>query len=376
MRQGARIAALVLRLAAASVVTLASGAASADDWDTVLAKARQEGTVVVHGAPGRTYNAALVGAFNKAHPDIKVLFSGSSGATEIAKVLRERQAGIYGWDVWVSGPTGAIGGAKEARFLAPLRPVLRPETTADDKWNGGFEFGWLDTEKKYFYAFDGTIQQPVMVNWDVVSRNDLATLADLLKPQFSGKIVWHDPRLAGTGNGTSQTLFHNLGEEALIALYKQKVVYTTNGHQMAEWIVRGRYPIAIGVQPSELVDFQTQGLGKNVGALPDDYYKEEQISVGFGNVGLVDRAPHINAATVYINWLLSKEGQEAWVKVPRNSRRTDVVPAFPELTPKKDRDYFVGQAEKFTEERLRLQRLAKQVIDGGPPRAGDTGTAR
>ena len=34
----------------------------------------------------------------------------------------------------------------------PLRPVLRPETTADDKWFGGFEAGWMDFEKKIYYS--------------------------------------------------------------------------------------------------------------------------------------------------------------------------------------------------------------------------------
>ena len=363
------IASHAAALAAACLMTVSSATFAADDWTSIVAKAKQEGIVVVHGAPGKTYNAAMVGAFNKAYPDIKVQFSGSGGSAEIPKVIRERQAGIYGWDVWVSGPTGALGMLKESGFFQPLQPVLRPEIVADDKWMGGFAFGWMDNEQKFFYAFDGTIQTPVTVNWDFIAKKDLTTLADLMKPQFSGKIVWHDPRVSGTGNGTSQTLFHNLGEEALIKLYKQNVTFTTNGHQIAEWAVRGRYPIAIGLEPSELNDFKAQGIGKNVETLPASYYKEQQISVGFGNVGLVDKAPHINAATVYINWLLSKDGQEAWVKTPRNSRRTDVTPAFPDMSPKNDRQYFVGQAEKLTAERIRLQQLAKQVIDGVAPRS-------
>ena len=127
---------------------------------------------------------------------------------------------------------------------------------------------------------------------------------------------------------------------------------------------RGRYPIGIGLEPNTLNDYQAQGIGKNVSPLPASYYKIQQISVGFGGVGLIDRAPHINAAKVYINWLLSKQGQEAWVKVPRNSRRMDVEPAFPELTPIQGREYFIGQAEKFTEQRQDLMKVAKEAIDG------------
>ena len=117
-------------------------------------------------------------------------------------------------------------------------------------------------------------------------------------------------------------------------------------------------------------DLQSQGVGKNVKPLPDSYFKVQQISVGFGGVGFVDKAPHPNAAAVYINWLLSKEGQQAWTTLPRGTRRADVTSTLPELTPKKGGNYFVGQAEKFTAERLRVQQIAKQAISGPVPSGG------
>jgi iron(III) transport system substrate-binding protein len=359
-----------LTLAAAAFIALAPTAIAADDWNTTVAKAKQEGIVVVHGGPGKAYNAVLVGAFNKAYPDIKVQFSGANGAIEVPKVLRERQAGIYGWDVWTSGPTTALGTLKESGFFQPLKPVIRPENMADDKWIGGFAVGWMDNDQNFYYAFDGTLQNPVLVNWDVVSKNDLQTLDDLLKPQFKGKIVWHDPRVSGTGNGTSQTLMHNLGEEKLIQLWKHDVTFTINGQQIAEWTVRGRYPIAIGLEPNNLNTFQSQGVGMNVQPLPDSYFKVQQMSVGFGAVGFVDKAPHPNAAIVYINWLLSKDGQQAWTTLPRGTRRADVTTGVPELMPKKGVEYFIGQAEKFTAERLHVQQIAKQAISGPAPSGG------
>jgi iron(III) transport system substrate-binding protein len=341
-----------------------------DDWATVLANAKKEGVVVVHGAPGKGYNHVLVGAFNKAHPDIKVQFSGANSSVEIPKVLRERQAGMFNWDVWVSGPTGALGTLKQAGFFQPLRPILRPEVTADDKWIGGFAAGWMDNGHSLFYAFDGTAQNPVKVNWDVVPRASFTSLADLTKPEFAGKIVMHDPRVSGTGNGSSQTLFHTLGEAGLVKLYKNQVVYTLNGHQVAEWVVRGRYPIGIGLEPNDLNDFQSQGIGTNISPVPDSFFKIQQISVGFGGVGLVDRAPHINAATVYINWLLSEEAQKAWVKLPRGTRHTGVTSEFPDLMPKEGGNYFFGQAENYTAERKRLVKVAREAIDGDIPRSG------
>lgn len=356
-------------LGIAIVLLSMTGALAQDDWNAVVAKAKQEGIVVVHGAPGKNYRAVLVTAFNKAYPDIKVQFSGANGSAEIPKVLRERQAGIFGWDVWVSGPTGALGMLKEAGFFQPLRPILRAEHTADDKWIGGFDAGWMDHERSLFYAFDGTVQNPVKVNWDIVSRESFTSLADLAKPEFAGKIVFHDPRITGTGNGSSQTLFHTLGEEGLVAVYKNRPVFTSNGHQIAEWVVRGRYPIGIGLEPNELNEFQSQGIGRNVGPVPDSFFKSQQMSVGFGGVGLIDRAPHINAATVYINWLLSEDAQREWVKLPRGTRRAGIVSEFPDLVPKQGTDYFFGQSEEYTVERRRLLGVAKEAIDGAAPRS-------
>jgi iron(III) transport system substrate-binding protein len=347
---------------------LASAASAAPDWPAVLAAAKQEGVVVIHGAPGKTYNAAMVAAFNKTYPDIKVQFSGAANAVEMPKVMRERQAGIYGWDVWISGPSTAVGVLKPAGFFEKLRPILRPEITDDSKWVGGFESGFMDLDKELFYSFDGTVQNPLMVNWDVVPKASITSLEDLLKPAFAGKIVWHDPRVNGSGNGASQTLFRNIGEEKLVQLYKNNVVYTMNGHQIAEWVVRGRYPVGIGLEVNDLTEFQAQGLGKNIAPMPPELFTIQQISSGFGGIGFVNRAPHPNAATVYINWIMSREGQEAWVKVPRNTRRTDVTPAFPHLAPVQGRNYFNGQEERYTHERQRLMKVAKEAIDGVAPR--------
>lgn len=359
----------IIAAAMAVSLSLPAGVALAlEDWNTVLAKAKQEGIVVVHGAPGKRYAEALVAGFNKAYPDIRVQFSGASGRTDVPKLLRERKAGIYAWDVWVSGPSTAVGRLKPLGTFQSLRDFLTKDTMDDRHWSGGFDAGWMDKEKKYYYTFDGTTQNPIQINWDYMQKSSITSIKDLIKPEFAGKIVWDDPRFNGSGNGSSQTLFENFGEDFLRALYKQKIVFTTNRRQLAEWVVRGRYPIAIGVGENDLAVFQNQGLGKNVKPLPDSFYKIQQQSSGFGAVGVVDRAPHPNAAAVYVNWLLSKAGQEAWSQVPRNSRRVDVKPGDPGLAPRAGITYFNGQEEARFPTRLRLMEIAKETITAEMPK--------
>src|SRR5207248_2146154 len=60
-------------VAAGALAILAAGltqARAADDWANVVAKAKQEGLVVVHGAPGKSYAKALQDEFSKAYPEI------------------------------------------------------------------------------------------------------------------------------------------------------------------------------------------------------------------------------------------------------------------------------------------------------------------
>jgi iron(III) transport system substrate-binding protein len=359
---------LFLRLIAASAMGVAlvafasGGAAALENWNTVLAKAKKEGVVVVHGAPGKRYRAVFVKAFRKAHPDIKIKFSGASNRVDLPKLLRERKAKIYAWDLWVSGSGTAVGRMKPRGLFQPLEQILTKDTMDDKHWKGGFHDGWMDVEKKFFYSFDGSVQNPIQVNWDVLKKSQFKSIKDLVKPEFAGKIVWDEPRLNGSGNGSSLTIYRNFGEDFLRKLYSQKIVFTSNRRQVAEWVVRGRYPIGIGLGENDLKVFQKQGLGMNVKPLPDSYYKIQQISPGFGSIGFMDRAPHRYAAAVYVNWLLSKKGQEAWAKVPRNSRRLDVKPGDPRLAPIKGVTYFNGQKEIFSKTRYRMQAIAKEVI--------------
>jgi iron(III) transport system substrate-binding protein len=347
---------------ALAVTTGSANAALDEDWKTVLAKAKKEGLVVVHGAPGKRYRKVFLNGFRDAYPDIKIKFSGASNRVDLPKLLRERKAKIYTWDLWISGSGTAVGKMKPRGIFQPLEQILTKETMNDKHWKSGFHDGWMDVEKKFFYSFDGSVQNPIQVNWDIMKKSQLTSIKDLIKPEFAGKIVWDEPRLGGSGNGASLTIFKNFGEEFLRKLYAQKIVFTSNRRQVAEWVVRGRYPIGIGLGENDLKVFTKQGLGLNIKPLPRSYYKIQQISPGFGSIGFIDKAPHRYAAAVYINWLLSKKGQALWAQVPRNSRRTDVEPGERRLAPLAGVTYFNGQKEIFYKTRSRMQTIAKEVI--------------
>ena len=337
-------------------------------WDAAVKAAETEGVVNVHGGPGRAFQTALIDGFAKAFPKIKINYDGAPGREAMPKIVRERQAGIFKWDVYVGGPTSLLPALKPIKALKELRSeLILPEVLNDKAWRDGFDAGWMDVDGKYMYAFDFTEESTVVVNWDFVKPDSLRTAADLMKPEFAKKIVSSDPRLLGDPVSSFQSLHATFGEQFVIDMFsKQTIVFTGNRRQATEWVVRGIHPIGIAIPPDELKSFQAQGLGKNIRPFRVDT-KTAVGGSGFGNVAILENAPHPNAARVYVNWLLSQQGQDGWGKtMERNSRRLDVPPANPEFSPAPCLATMNMQAEKHHPMRDHITQLAKKHISTVP----------
>jgi ABC-type Fe3+ transport system substrate-binding protein len=91
-----------------------------------------------------------------------------------------------------------------------------------------------------------------------------------------------------------------------------------------EWISQGRYAILLAPSSGALAQLTERGV--KVGVLPELKDYGSYLSASFGTAQLVNKAPHPNAAAVFINWLLTKDGQTIWSKTMDHvSRRVDVT---------------------------------------------------
>ena len=131
-------------------------------------------------------------------------------------------------------------------------------------------------------------------------------------------------------------------------------------NQLTEFMVRGRYPIAIGLNALALQDFQAKGVGKNIKTilLPEmDYQSSGSL------VWLINKAPHPSAARVLINWLLTKDAQTAWAKeLQTNSRFVGVEPGEPQTVVPAGLKLQQIDAEDLLPEVVKTQDLSKQLI--------------
>jgi ABC-type Fe3+ transport system substrate-binding protein len=331
-------------------------------WDKILADAKKEGKVAVAGPPGTAYRDVMRG-FEKKYPEIALEFQSFTPTNFTARFSKERQAAQYLWDVYVTGPTGFDISAKKAGDLDPIRPLfILPEVLDEKAWFGGFDKAFLDSEKKYIFAFQAQITPQVLINREFVSEKDLNSIKGLLDLKWKGKIAINDPRVDGAGNGRIALWAGQLGEEFVRSLLKQEVGLSRDDRQLADWLARGKYPIAIGVNETDIAELQKLGVGSKVEPLGGKLAEAWRLSTGWGAARLVNKAPHINAATIYVNWVLSKEGQTAWAStVSRPSRRID-VPRVAGMSPEAGIDYFDIDREERVPLRDKAQEISKSVL--------------
>ena len=351
-------------LAGVGVAALASGptarVTAASEWEQVVAAAKKEGKVAVNTFTGQGY-ARIFKLFSQAYPEIKLDHTNLESDAFAPRLVQERKAGIYTWDVATIPTSTALQVMKQSGVWDPIRPVItQPEARSDASWRGGFEAGFLDRDK-LSYAFTLVRSLGVFVNADQVKVDELRSVKDLLAPTWKGKIVISDPRVIGSTFWPLTVARLALGDGIMKQLLiDQEPVLSRDRNQLSEFMVRGRYPIGIGLNVLAIQDFQSHGVGRNIKThlLPEfDYQSAGSV------VWLLNRAPHPNAAKVFINWLLTKPAQAAWAKeLQTNSRFVGVEPGNPDAVVPPVVKLTQIDSEETLPEVIKTQDLAKQLI--------------
>lgn len=290
-------------------------AAAAQEAAKILAGAESEGKVVVYGAPGPQYRKALVDSFQKSYPKIRVEYFGGAGRDEATKILQEQSAGLHNADVYISGTTNGVVTLKGAKAVEPLPPALYlPEVVNKRAWLEG-DFQWADArEPLTTLMFECGISQMIHVNPKLADPKQFTSYWDMLDSKWKGKIVGTDVRQPGPGGVPSRFIFKHakLGPDYLTRLFRDtEMTLSSDQRQLTDWIAMGKFPVGIFVSDAAVKLAQDQKLP--IVAIPVEQLKEGgPIGPGYGAVSLVAKAPHPQAARLYINWVLSKEGQIAW----------------------------------------------------------------
>jgi iron(III) transport system substrate-binding protein len=351
-------------LAGATAAALVPARAAAQgDWAGIVAAAKKEGGVTVNTFPGDGYKRALK-HFTAAYPDIKLEHTQLHSQDFAPRILRERQANLFTWDLALIPSSTALQVLRPAGVWDPVRPaIVLPEAKDEAGWDGGFEKGFaLVKDRALCYGFVANRGPGVTINTDMVKEDQIRSLKDLLDPKWKGKILLPDVRVMGDTFWPMTAARLTMGDDIIKKLFvDQEPVLSRDNRQVAEFMVRGRYPICIGMNQQILKNFLLQGLGKNLKLM---FFSEmDLMSSSSSTLWLVNRAPHPNAVRVFINWLLTKDAQTQWAKeVEMNSRRVGVEPGNPAYAVPKGAKFMQIDAEENLPEIVKTQDIAKAVI--------------
>jgi iron(III) transport system substrate-binding protein len=314
------VCALLLFFAACSPQTGSPGpatggapAAQQSEWDRVLEAAKKEGVVHVIGLQGNNTREALTEDFTRTY-GIPVEFHADAGPGVAPLVSNEREAGRYNWDVYVLGTTTALAAMFPMGAFDPLDPALIRDDVKDPKnWRGG-EMEFLDPEHRLLIMTPfqrGTL----FVNPNLVQPGEIKSYRDLLDPKWKGKMVMNDPRRAGPAQATFTFFYRHpdLGPDFIRALATQEITILANFQQEVDSVGQGRFPILIGTADAIAEERIRQGVPIQI-VDPRTLKEGSDVSPANGALAIFNRAPHPNAAKVYVNWLLSKEGQSGFAK--------------------------------------------------------------
>jgi iron(III) transport system substrate-binding protein len=294
--------------------TLAAGSAAAyaqSDLSSLVNNAKQEKEVVWYTTTSAGDNQAIVAGFTKKYPFLKVQVLRSTGEKLRQRVLTETSAGQYFSDV-LSVSSMEMGLLKSRNLLQPYDP---PEAE-------GYPANAKDKEKSFtaIYARNFVMGYNTAM---IPEKDRPRDWPDLLDPKWKGKFGIDEEEFEWYG-----TLIDYWGREKaakyMKALAAQQPTLRRGHNLLAQLLAAGEFPVAI-VFPFEIEQLKRRGAPVEWSNASDPIVTS--INVAAHSV----KAPHPNAARVFINYILSEEGQTVIKTVSRVPIRPGVKPTVAKL---------------------------------------------
>lgn len=291
------------------------------DWAAIEAAAVAEGTVLVYANSSKVEKAAE--AFMEKYPGIKVQAFDLGGDDVLLKTVEEQKAGAFTGDVWFSS-----GGAELIGTVLPHNYVWRfvPESTAavtPEKYTNPLLMSRFGTS---VFAY----------NSELNDKCPISNIWELTNPEWKGKFFIEDPMNDSSTLSKLITIAQHAEEmkAAYVALYGSEPALDADTPD-AGWLWLKRFA-QNGPTPEpggDEVDsaFATPGMTESYMALTSYSnmadVKEGNLvfepcwglspTVGVQSqsyVGIINQAPHPNAAKMWIQFVTSAEGRDPWAK--------------------------------------------------------------
>jgi iron(III) transport system substrate-binding protein len=299
LKVGAAAAAapLLLRAPAARAQGAVKSPTKVLDFQTFadLAKAEQEGEVVYYGHDGEAAIAELLETFRKDFPKIKTNYVRAQTGGLYAKVLAERSA---------------------SRFLVDVLQLSEPTPALDFQKKGGYELYVSPEHAAYkpiyqsnppgYFAFAGVTFAGIGYNRAKVKPDQAPKeWKDILNPAFKDGI---SAKLSNSGMQHAQwyALRKLYGADFWQQFAKQRPRGFDSRAQLFDRLAKGDDRVCTLAEYAGYILFKEKGADIEF-VSPSDGLPATPI-----NLGVVNRAPHPEAAKLFVDWALSKRGQNVY----------------------------------------------------------------
>ena len=278
----------------------------------VQQKAEAEGKVVFYASMTATDAKALVDGFKQLYPKIDGEFYRTSDSQLMEKILTESRAGKLLWDVVCE--TGFYG------HLLKKRGMLEAYDSPERKF---FRDAYKDPQATWTSIY--TTYAVLGYNTKLVPKSGVPkSYEDLLKPEWKGQIG-----IEQRAYEWFATTMRNMGGEekglAFMRRLAQQQLQPRPGRTLiAQLVAAGEYKGSVSVYS------QSYEILKGSGA-PVDWTPLDPVYASIHPTGIAAKAPHPNAARLFMDFILSKKGQEILRAAKRIPDRTDTPPDPPRL---------------------------------------------
>jgi iron(III) transport system substrate-binding protein len=298
--------------------------------------AETEGKLVFYAGFNANDSKTLIDGFKQLYPKIEWTFYRSTDAQLMERMLTEARAGRHLWDVMMS--SSFYGHSLKKRGM--LMPYDSPERKF-------FRDGYKDPQATWTSIF--TNYGALGFNTRIVSKASVPkSYGDLLKPEWKGNIGIESRAYEWFG-----TMVKAMGDEKGLVFMRElaKQVGLRNGRSLlAQLVAAGEFKGALSAYSTQFEQMKPAGA-------PVEWVYLNPVFANIHPTGISAKAPHPNAARLFIDFVLSKRGQELVRGMQRIPDRIDTPPEQtrfiegikPAFAPTEVLENFEGYAKQFHE---------------------------
>jgi iron(III) transport system substrate-binding protein len=170
--------------------------------------------------------------------------------------------------------------------------------------------------------------QALVVNTKMVKPDEIKSYWDLVDPKWQGKVVTRDPRSAGGGLNQFMGFMvePTLGMDFIKKFAATKPSIIQGGTAATkDAVIRGQFAIGLNGRGEFMLDLPK-------GAPLAFVVPKEGQSWTPSSIGMLDKAPHPNAAKLLLTWFYEFPQLQLWTDVARGLPHPDVKESVPEMS--------------------------------------------